>query len=74
MNERRYTAVDTLITNVDNAIRTIFGRPQTTERPNPAANIEETDMTAAEKKHAAGLMRVNHAGEVSAQFDEVISV
>ncbi len=48
-------------------MRTIFGRPQITERPDPAEGIEDVDMTAAEKKHAACLMRVNHAGEVSAQ-------
>lgn len=67
MTERNYTPVDHFIGNVDNAMRTIFGRPHITERPNPAENIDDADMTAAEKKHAAGLMRVNHAGEVSAQ-------
>ncbi len=67
MNQRNYSPVDTLIGNVDNALRTIFGQPQITERPNPAQAIEEGELNASEKKHAAGLMRVNHAGEVSAQ-------
>ncbi len=67
MTERTYTPADKLIGNIDNAMRTIFGQPQITERANPAEDIEETEMSAAEKKHAAGLMRVNHAGEVSAQ-------
>ncbi|MFC1747900.1 2-polyprenyl-3-methyl-6-methoxy-1,4-benzoquinone monooxygenase [Pseudomonadota bacterium] len=67
MTERNYTPVDRFIGNVDNAMRTIFGRPHITERSNPAKNVDDAEMTAAEKKHAAGLMRVNHAGEVSAQ-------
>jgi ubiquinone biosynthesis monooxygenase Coq7 len=67
MNERNYTPGDRLIGNLDKAMRTLFGHPQTTERPNPAAGIDAVDMSASEKKHAAGLMRVNHAGEVSAQ-------
>lgn len=36
-------------------------------RPYPAENIEEKYLSRQEKKHSAGLMRVNHAGEVSAQ-------
>ena len=67
MNKRTYTPIDKLIGNVDNALRTIVGRPQITERPNPAQGMDEAEMNEAEKKHAAGLMRVNHAGEVSAQ-------
>lgn len=67
MTERTYTPVDKFIGNIDNAIRTIIGQPQITERPNPAEEIEEAELSEAEKKHSAGLMRVNHAGEVSAQ-------
>ena len=67
MNARNYTPVDKLIGNMDNALRTIFGQPQVTERLNPAEDIEEGELNDSEKKHAAGLMRVNHAGEVSAQ-------
>jgi len=67
MNDRTYTSADKLIGNIDNAIRTLFGRPQVTERPNPASAIDEVEMSETDKKHAAGLMRVNHAGEVSAQ-------
>lgn len=67
MNKRNYTPVDTLIGNLDNAMRTLFARPQTTARPNPAADINDVEMSVSEKKLAAGLMRVNHAGEVSAQ-------
>ena len=67
MSERNYTPIDHVIGNIDNAMRTIFGRPHITERENPATEIDDNEMSAAERKHAAGLMRVNHAGEVSAQ-------
>ena len=36
-------------------------------RPNPAAQQEDGDLDAAARRHAAGLMRINHAGEVAAQ-------
>jgi len=67
MTTRHYTPVDKMIGNIDNAMRTIFGKPVITERPDPATNIEEADLTEQERKLSAGLMRVNHAGEVSAQ-------
>lgn len=67
MSTRNYSPADKVIGNLDNALRTLFGQPQLTERPDPAADVAEANMSEAEKKHAAGLMRVNHAGEVSAQ-------
>ncbi|MBL6751389.1 MAG: 2-polyprenyl-3-methyl-6-methoxy-1,4-benzoquinone monooxygenase [Nevskia sp.] len=33
----------------------------------PAADAPEAELSEGERRHAAGLMRVNHAGEVSAQ-------
>ena len=53
--------------HLDTGLRTVFGRPRITERPNPAENIEETELTEAEKDLAGRLMRINHAGEVAAQ-------
>ena len=38
-----------------------------TSRPNPAADIPEAELSDTEREHVAGLMRVNHAGEVCAQ-------
>ncbi len=40
---------------------------QTTGAPYPAKSVAEADLSDQERKHAAGLMRVNHAGEVCAQ-------
>ncbi len=53
--------------HLDTGLRTVFGRPRVTERPNPAENIEDTELTQAEKELAGRLMRINHAGEVAAQ-------
>ena len=43
--------------------------PGTTEanRESPAANADEIELSNLEKQHAAGLMRINHTGEVCAQ-------
>lgn len=66
-NSRRYTPVDQLLINTDRALRTLFGRPATTERKNPAADIQEAEMRNDQRKHVARLMRINHTGEVCAQ-------
>lgn len=41
--------------------------PAASLRPHPDADLAETGLSADEKRHAAGLMRVNHCGEVCAQ-------
>lgn len=67
MNAREYTPFDQLLMQLDKAVRTVFGAPPTTGRPNPADMHGEAELNAEEQRRAAGLMRVNHAGEVSAQ-------
>lgn len=58
--------LDTLITEVDQALRTVHTLAPTTERSNPAKKIV-SELSDSEKKQSASLMRINHAGEVSAQ-------
>jgi ubiquinone biosynthesis monooxygenase Coq7 len=67
MTTRRLTPIDQLLINADHALRTLFGRPQTTERANPADDIPEADLTDEQRRHVARLMRINHTGEVCAQ-------
>lgn len=67
MTHRDYSPSDRLLLGADNALRTLFGRPRTTERPNPAARLPEADLAEQERRHVARLMRVNHTGEVCAQ-------
>lgn len=60
--------IDKLISEFDNALRTI--RPpinRVASRLSPADSIEEGVLSSQERKHSAGLMRVNHSGEVCAQ-------
>lgn len=57
---------DAFILQIDKALRTVFATA-TSRRPFPDAGVDETEMNEAEKRHAAGLMRVNHSGEVCAQ-------
>ena len=63
---RRLTPLDRLLTGSQNALETVFGRPAA-ERPNPAAADPDIAMDDAGRRHAAGLMRINHVGEVCAQ-------
>jgi ubiquinone biosynthesis monooxygenase Coq7 len=67
MNSRHYSPADKFLMHIDTGLRTVLGRPQTTERPNPAEDIADADLTEAEKELAGRLMRINHAGEVAAQ-------
>jgi ubiquinone biosynthesis monooxygenase Coq7 len=58
--------LDQLIVEFDKGLRTLFAAPHSV-RPHPDLNIEEATLSAAEKKQAGALMRVNHTGEVCAQ-------
>jgi len=58
--------LDSWIVGFDRALRTLTGLAQST-RPNPGAALPEPELTPEEMRHAAGLMRVNHTGEVCAQ-------
>jgi ubiquinone biosynthesis monooxygenase Coq7 len=57
---------DNLIVGFDKALRVIAG-VATATRPNPAAHAADVNLEAAEQRRSAGLMRVNHVGEVCAQ-------
>ena len=67
MNSRDYSPLDRLLIGVDQAVRTVFGRPQVTERSNPANGLHDPPLEDAEREESARLMRINHTGEVCAQ-------
>jgi len=67
MRERQLTPLDRLLAGANNALRTVAAPAGRTARKNPAGDIPDTDLSNAQKSHAAGLMRVNHAGEIAAQ-------
>lgn len=62
----RALPLDNLIAGFDQALRVVSGQA-VAQRPNPAAELADASLTAAEKRHVAGLMRINHVGEVCAQ-------
>jgi len=67
MQQRHYSGVDSLLMNMDQALRTLFGRPQVTERANPSMRLPESELSESQRDHIARLMRINHTGEVCAQ-------
>ncbi len=67
MSQRSLSPLDRLLSGVDNALRTIAAPTGGHARPNPAADTLHGELSEPERKHSAGLMRVNHAGEVAAQ-------
>ena len=59
--------IDRLIIEFDTALRSVVGGANA-GRPTPGSSTTPNQsLDAAERKHAAGLMRVNHVGEVCAQ-------
>jgi ubiquinone biosynthesis monooxygenase Coq7 len=66
---RRTGLLDALINEVDRGLQVLSGAVRAS-RPNPAGRADagmDADLTADERRHAAGLMRVNHVGEICAQ-------
>ena len=59
------TYFDTFLTTIDRGLRSVTGVVKA-DRPNPAAD-NDSALTDDERRHAAGLMRVNHCGEICAQ-------
>ncbi|WP_284447094.1 2-polyprenyl-3-methyl-6-methoxy-1,4-benzoquinone monooxygenase [Fluviibacter phosphoraccumulans] len=58
--------IDALIIEADKVLRTLFAS-QTSIRPHPDQGLPEANLSETERRHVAGLMRVNHSGEVCAQ-------
>jgi 3-demethoxyubiquinol 3-hydroxylase len=61
-------SLDQLIQEFDRSLRVVSGVTKAQRpKPLPAVTEPEAVLSDAEKKHAAGLMRVNHVGEICAQ-------
>lgn len=67
MESRQQSDSDRIIGHLDRALRTIFGEPSGSGRPDPAGTAQPDELTAIGKATSLNLMRVNHAGEVCAQ-------
>lgn len=66
MQTRRLSPLDRFLDDTQRALDTVFGAAHA-ERANPAADTAEVVLDEDERRHAAGLMRINHVGEVCAQ-------
>jgi ubiquinone biosynthesis monooxygenase Coq7 len=68
MEPRRLSLLDRLLAEADSALRTLSTRGgHSGERESPAQGHADSGLSAEERRHVAGLMRVNHTGEVCAQ-------
>ena len=66
MTQRIQTPIDRLLGDAPRALETVLGAPPA-QRANPSASEAEIVLEEDERRHAAGLMRINHVGEVCAQ-------
>jgi len=66
-SQRQLSGLDRLLLQADRALRTLSPGSPCHERPSPGKTADEAEMSDVERRHAAGLMRVNHSGEVCAQ-------
>lgn len=58
--------IDELVISFDKVLRVLAG-VVAMSRPNPGEGVANEALGDAERRHSAGLMRVNHVGEVCAQ-------
>lgn len=70
--ERRPSRIDQLLGELQHALNTTSGAASRSAhgpapRANPAGAERDLEMSPAQIRHSAGLMRINHTGEVCAQ-------
>ena len=63
---RTLSPIDRLLAEGQRALETVLGAPPA-NRANPGDAVPDVVLDDAERRHAAGLMRINHVGEVCAQ-------
>ncbi|MGL6224364.1 MAG: demethoxyubiquinone hydroxylase family protein, partial [Steroidobacteraceae bacterium] len=63
---RRLSLTDRLVQEIDRGLRTVAAA-NVAGRPFPGQDAAETVHDPVARRHAAALMRVNHAGEIAAQ-------
>lgn len=67
MTVRALSKMDQLLLSVDKALRAVVPHSNPSSRPLPVSNDDIPELSITESRHVAGLMRVNHTGEVCAQ-------
>ena len=64
---RTHSMLDRMISGVEHALLTSLSPAGTPKAPSPASAVAEAALDEPQRQHSAGLMRINHAGEVCAQ-------
>lgn len=65
--QRHYTPIDHAINALDQALRLSSGHAPPASRANPAGEVPDCELDDDTRRHVAGLMRINHTGEICAQ-------
>lgn len=67
MSTRELSRLDRALIEIERALVTVFDPEPAAARVSPAREVGDAEMSEPERRHAAGLMRINHVGEVCAQ-------
>jgi len=67
MFSRQISSIDRALSELQHALATSFGARLVAQRATPKAKGRQTPLDENDRRHSAGLMRINHTGEVCAQ-------
>jgi len=67
MFSRQLSGFDRALVEIERALSTALGATPEAGRASPAVGVADASLDDPARRHAAGLMRVNHTGEVCAQ-------
>jgi ubiquinone biosynthesis monooxygenase Coq7 len=67
MSTRPLCRLDRILVEIERALGTAFDAEPVASRPSPAGALADVDLDEDARRHAGGLMRINHVGEVCAQ-------
>ena len=67
MSLRQLSRLDQIIAELERSLGAVFEPEPVATRASPAHEIARSTLDDADRRHSAGLMRVNHVGEVCAQ-------
>ncbi|EMX1035375.1 2-polyprenyl-3-methyl-6-methoxy-1,4-benzoquinone monooxygenase [Pseudomonas aeruginosa] len=65
--DRHYSPIDRFLLQADSALLTLLPFSGQPARPSPAIVEPDGELSEEDTRHIAGLMRINHTGEVCAQ-------
>ena len=67
MRSPNHSFLDQCLIQFDLALRTCVPGSSQARRASPAEELNDGELSPSERRHTAGLMRINHTGEVCAQ-------